>query len=262
VPAEIPTGNPEYYEAVQAQTIAARTYALKKIKERVNEIYNIYDDQRDQVLGSMVHGNQLAQKAVRATNGVILSAPDPDFIPYYHSTCGGVFIPFTDSSYSQPAYDAPHPDSIAYCSISPLYRWHREIHAGQMLDNLIGKNYLDVPDDFRQQAHQLDFTIMQRNISGYVEQLGINVDHKNIVLKNYGIRTTLLDSSGKSLPSNWFLISPTSRDTMNLLIVGAGFGHGKGMCQWGAIAMSMKGFSYQEILHHYYPGAVIRRIYR
>jgi len=131
-----------------------------------------------------------------------------------------------------------------------------------MIDNLQKKNLLNISPGFDQTAHQLDFSIQKRKINGYVENFGIKIDNKNIVLKNYQIRTTLLDSTNKSLPSNWFLISPTSGEELDLLIAGAGFGHGKGMCQWGAIAMSMKGFSYREILYHYYPGAAIKRIYR
>ncbi|MCK5077883.1 MAG: SpoIID/LytB domain-containing protein [Calditrichia bacterium] len=262
VPAEIPTGNSEYYQAVQAQAIAARTYALKKIDERKNFIFNIYDDQRDQVLGTMVNVNEIAQKAVQNTSGLILHSNTNNFIPYYHSTCGGVFTPYTDSSYTSTAFDAPHRDSIAYCSISPLYRWHRQIHANKMIDNLINKNLLNYTPEFKKQPHVLNFSVIERNVSGYVEKFGIQIDDTNIKLKNYQIRTTMLDSTNKSLPSNWFLISPRSGDDLSLLIVGAGFGHGKGMCQWGAIAMSMKGFSYQEILKHYYPGAVLKRIYR
>ena len=42
---------------------------------------------------------------------------------------------------------------------------------------------------------------------------------------------------------------------------GAGWGHGVGLCQIGAAAMSLKGYGYRQILTHYYKGAVIRKLY-
>ena len=262
VPAEIPTGNKDYYQAVQTQAIAARTYAYKKYLSTQNRTYNLYDDQRDQVLGTMTKTNKIASDAIHNTRGLVLNSELDNFIPYYHSTCGGIYIPYADSGYTKTAFDALHPDSIAYCSISPLYRWHRKIHAKQMLNNLIKKNLFTDTTGFNYNPHNLSFNINKRKNNGYVEKFGISIDQNTFELKNYQIRTTLLDSTKKPLPSNWFLISPTSGDDLRLLIVGAGFGHGKGMCQWGAIAMSMKGFSYREILKHYYPGAAIKRIYR
>ncbi len=261
IPAEIPTGNEQYFQAVCAQTIAARTYAYKKLRKNGMQLFDLFDDQRDQVLGSMSKANTLVKKAVRNTRGVILTANDNGFIPYYHSTCGGMFIPYTAKGYVEVAYDAPHPDSIAYCSISPLYRWHKKISAMQLTDALRRKGLVNTDSDSN--GHELIINIGDRDtVTGRVQEISIDIDGNSVQLSNYAIRKTITDSSGKALPSNWFFMAPSVSDTLDFLLVGAGFGHGKGMCQWGAIAMSLKGFAYDKILNHYYPGAYLRRIYR
>ena len=44
-------------------------------------------------------------------------------------------------------------------------------------------------------------------------------------------------------------------------VTGRGFGHGVGMCQWGAHGLSVEGRNYREILAHYYKGAAVKRVY-
>ena len=46
----------------------------------------------------------------------------------------------------------------------------------------------------------------------------------------------------------------------NIIFYGNGFGHGVGLCQWGAIGQSRLGIDYKNILAHYYPGTVLGRI--
>jgi SpoIID/LytB domain protein len=59
------------------------------------------------------------------------------------------------------------------------------------------------------------------------------------------------------LKSTWFQVATLGR---SVLFRGKGFGHGVGMCQWGAKSMGEKGFTRDEILKHYYPGVKIARI--
>ncbi|MCB0295833.1 MAG: amidase, partial [Calditrichaeota bacterium] len=67
------------------------------------------------------------------------------------------------------------------------------------------------------------------------------------------IRQILADESGKPLPSNFFFLNKSPANPEKFYIFGAGAGHGSGMCQWGAIGMSMKGYKYNNILGLYYP---------
>lgn len=260
VPAEIPTGNEDYLAAIEAQTIAARSYAYYKFRQKSNQIFHLYDDQRDQVLGDMLKANKNVLKAIRKTRGMILvSEKDSEFVPYYHSTCGGSFYSLPDES--SVILDAPDSLSPAFCSLSPLYRWFRILDIRDILESLSKNGFFQIENHFFENSHTVALEVTERDHSGRVRSMKMNIDGQNLLLKDYQIRKVFIDSLQKPLPSTWFLISPFSQDSLKFLVVGAGYGHGKGMCQWGAIGMSLHGYTYEQIIRHYYPGAIIRRIY-
>ena len=79
-----------------------------------------------------------------------------------------------------------------------------------------------------------------------------------LVLENE-IRTVFADSSGRILRSTQFLFRPERMGTRltALTLVGGGWGHGVGMCQWGAIGRARAGQDFRAILGTYYPGTAI-----
>ena len=68
----------------------------------------------------------------------------------------------------------------------------------------------------------------------------------------------LRDSSGqvRNLPSTRFQVEPDCGDG-RIRLRGSGWGHGVGMCQWGAIGLAREGWRYEEVLDHYYPGTQV-----
>lgn len=259
VPAEIPTGRREYLAAVKAQAIAARTYAYMKIMKSPEALFHIYDDHRDQVLGDMIGYNEYTHQAVTETRGIILSSERKEFIPYYHSTCGGAY--FTDPNGNQALPDKENPDQSYFCTLSPLFRWYRLLDIRWILENAVNNKLFNLPENFDSFAHDIRIRIGERDGSGRVKKLEISVDGISNVVSGFAIRKLFADSSGSPLPSEWFFMAPYSADSLKFLIVGAGYGHGRGMCQWGAIGMALAGKTYTDILTHYYPEATIRRVY-
>ena len=81
----------------------------------------------------------------------------------------------------------------------------------------------------------------------------MNTYNKPIVLEKDDIRRIL-----SFLPSNLFTINKLSDNLW--LFRGGGFGHGVGLSQAGAIEMAELGFTYEQILNHYYPGTIIKKI--
>jgi len=101
----------------------------------------------------------------------------------------------------------------------------------------------------------LDLNSIERGSSGRVTKLEIQTDkgNKSIVLVKDDIRRVL-----NFIPSNLFTINKLNDDLW--LFRGGGFGHGVGLSQSGAIEMAKLGFSYEQILNHYYRGAKLKKI--
>ena len=101
----------------------------------------------------------------------------------------------------------------------------------------------------------VDLNIIDRGFSGRVIKLEIKLKNlkKPIVLVKDDIRRIL-----SFLPSNLFTINKLNDNLW--LFKGGGFGHGVGLSQSGAIEMAELGFTYEQILNHYYQGTKIKRI--
>ncbi len=268
VPAEMPSKERDNLEAVKAQAICARTYALGRMRMRKDEAFDVYDDVRDQVYKGFEYRTEYGDLAVNKTRGDVLMKGKNLALTYYHSTCGGVL---EDTIGTKKGKDDPAEtkkirkdiigDQFA-CSISPRYRWTRRFTLRQ-LDSLFaarGKPSLYAKNPSDTVDIELSVFIAKRKPTGRVERLGIRYGDQVLWLENYDIRKFLSTSGEGPLLSNLFL-AHVENDTM-LVLEGGGYGHGAGMCQWGALYMSKKGFKYYDILvNKYYPGTYLKKVY-
>ncbi len=102
----------------------------------------------------------------------------------------------------------------------------------------------------------LDLVPLKRGASGRIYELKIvGTKHTEVIGKELKIRLWL---SNTCLYSSWFdinkTINPSTHKPINFLFTGHGWGHGAGLCQIGAAVMASEGFSYDQILAHYYVG--------
>ena len=108
----------------------------------------------------------------------------------------------------------------------------------------------------------IDLIPIERGKSGRLCKLQIVGTKKTLIIgKELEIRRTLSDTH---LFSSAFIVEKGELKKgipQEFVLTGAGWGHGVGLCQIGAAVMGEKGYSYEEILLHYYKGADIRRVY-
>ncbi|MCZ7612644.1 MAG: SpoIID/LytB domain-containing protein [Ignavibacteriaceae bacterium] len=251
---EMPIGkNEENLEALKALAICVRTYALQKVKNG-NVYFDLYADTRDQVYGGADAENPVSNKAVEQTNNMILKFEDNPALVYYHSTCGG----YTENSQNVftkehlPYLSGIKDGSDPYCKISPRFEWKETYSKELIIERLKAYSLLN-----NNNYTLKDIIILSTFDSGRINELEFKVvdtngNEKSIVVKGNEIRNVLRTANGKSiLWSNMFELIVSS-DSVEL--IGKGFGHGVGLCQWGAISLSKMGWSYEDILDHYYPG--------
>jgi len=266
VSAEMPSGKTSYAEALKAQAICARTYALKKMTGRRNKSFDVYADQRDQVYNGLTAANSLAVKAVKKTRGDVLMYHDSLATVFFHSTCGGIsekvdnVWPDIKAPYLQVQKDLLGKEFA--CSASPYYRWQRRFSLHQM-DSLLQVNFhysllkRTVKDTT---TFLFKAKILQRSSGGRVQKMRLSFGDSTIYLAHYQIRHFFSAPSGKNLPSLLFKIK-TIHDSL-LVFEGGGYGHGVGLCQWGALQMSEKGFKYYDILvNKYFKGTYLKKMY-
>jgi stage II sporulation protein D len=264
VPAEINTTKQDLFEAIKAQAICARTYALKKISMNKNKPYDVSANISDQVYAGFNQHTILADRAIAETKNIILHYQGKPATIYYHSTCGGKLAAVQevwnqpDIPYLQGGIDAVK--DVYLCSNSPHFRWIEKRRITQ-LDSLFFYHFhKGLLKTARKDTFRLQFRlqIMKRDHSNRISELEIQYADTSVTLSGNSIRKFFGWPPGNYLPSNLFYIEQDSDSTM--MLVGAGNGHGVGMCQWGAMDMAKQGFKYYHILSKYFPGTKLARI--
>ena len=224
--------------AVEAQAIAARTYALSELKPRA--AFDLYADTRSQVYGGVTGEDARAREILTRTRGRILTSQGELFVTYFHSTCGGDTVPARWIFPWVKQEIAPlEGASGCRCQGSRYYRWEETRDLSREVKELV----LELP------LRQL--TVEHWPRGGYVKSLRI-VDAGGDVetisgwdaRRAFGLRGYAWDAG----------LSPDGR---SVRFQGRGWGHGVGLCQWGARGFAQDGMDARAILARFYPGAVI-----
>lgn len=234
-------GNSWPLEALKAQAVAARTYALGNMNRFGEMGFDLWSDQRSQMYGGAGVSAPRVVEAVKATDSEVLTYKGHLVPAFYHANCGGrTARPPWDMEYTRTLSGV----SCRYCSNSGNYRWQTLIGEAKILAFL--DNYGFTPGSLKA------IRIAERDRSG-----------RATVLKFMGPRT------GKAIDIKDFRRAIGSTEFRSSFIirivkhkngfefVGRGFGHGVGMCQDGARTMAEKKQNYRQILKYYYPGAQI-----
>lgn len=137
-----------------------------------------------------------------------------------------------------------------------FYRWRVEF-TQEELTRIIGSKR---EEDF---GNIIDLQPVERGVSGRIKRLRIVGTKKTMIIgKELEIRRSL---SPTHLYSSAFVVERGGVGADGLperfTLIGAGWGHGVGLCQIGAAAMSQRGDKHESILRHYYPGTSMRKLY-
>ena len=267
VPLEIGNRTAAEFAAVQAQAVAARTYAYKHLTDA--RAFDMYATVQDQVYGGVDAEKPQSDTAIMTTRDVVvLYAGQPITTPY-HSTCGGSTAAVSEVWYDQPdqPYLRPVSDRIPgsdhyYCDPSPRFSWTQNFDGAGL--RAVMEKYLAVYTKAPKAGvgRITDVREQGRTPSGRMAALLVQTDSGAYTLRGNDIRFVLRDPKGAILNSTYFSFTrETSGGEVSALTVnGRGYGHGIGMCQWGAIGRARAGQNYRTILETYYPGTTVGRI--
>jgi stage II sporulation protein D len=264
VPLEIGERAPDERAAVEAQAVAARSYAYTHIGARGNR-YDMLATVDDQVYGGVEAERTLSDIAVASTSGLVLRYGGRIASAPYHSTCGGstaepseVWSGESRSPYLQRVSDRIPGTDRFYCDKSPRFTWTREM-SGESVGAALDR-YLRGRGNGGSVGRIRDVRVESHTASGRVGVLAIDTDNGTKRLRGNEIRYALRSAGGDILYSTYFSVQVPERtgDAVTRLILrGGGNGHGIGMCQWGAIGRARAGQDVRAILQTYYPGTSV-----
>ncbi len=250
-----------HLEALKAQAVAARSYALYEMRRGgADPEFDLFATQKSQAYPGMNSETDNSRQAVKETRGVILAFDDGGVervLPaFYHSTCGGHTFNAADVFPGRPGVDAVRGVACGYCTSAKCYRWQAVVPA----------------ETFRRE--------FQADVPGGAAMCPINraaVRPDDLTadgrVRTVSLWTTPDKSQRWPVPEETFkqLFPPDQKVRSDrfsvsfvaghLLVSGAGYGHGVGMCQFGAETLAAGGRKAEAILSYYYPAAHLARAY-
>ena len=286
VPSEIGVSSPP--EALKAQSVCARSEAMIGLEtgKYAGPYYDLTSDVMCQVYSGIGKANDAVKSAVDATRGEVLTYGDTIISAYYASNCGGhtenIENVWPDRS-GHKVYWSGNPDRDAdiktdltqaddirswvesapdtWCKPSNAtpewskenFRWKRSF-SPDVLSKVLAKEQRDI-------GRVYDIIPLERGVSGRIYDILFIGDKGYCRVQGELDIRRLLDPPLKSSCFVVDKIGPVS-EPVSFILSGAGWGHGVGMCQTGAIAMAVAGREYEEILAHYFRGTAVQRKYR
>jgi SpoIID/LytB domain protein len=281
VPHEIGANAP--YGAVEAQTIIARTYALRNLRRFVADNYELCADTHCQVYKGLTGTVPMADQAIAATKGKVLTYNNELVDALYSSTTGGVTAPFEDiwngseRPYLKAVVDSPN--SVWDLSKKSLadeqnfrqfinlkqgfnetgrdaFRWRYTSTLPQITKFL--QAYLQ-----KNQPYLVSFSsivqmqVTKRSPSGRILKLAVETDKGVVEIDKNEVR-----SAFEAPLSTLFYLEPITENKVlkGYAFVGGGFGHGVGLSQYGSHNLAKIGWSAEKILSFYYPGTQLQQL--
>jgi stage II sporulation protein D len=252
LPGEIGSRDPRDRAALQAQAVAARSYAAARMGERRPQ-YDVTATVADQVYGGILSEQPETDDAVRDTRGLVLTWGDRIITAPYSSHGGPVTAAADEVFWKRGAepYLRPVDDHTSsggcYCDASGSRGWERRFSTDDVRRLLV---QYGADAGVRDAGEVRAVRVVSRGPSGRVTLLEIETGAGRVQLHGNDIRS-VLRTDGAILPSTSFSLEMLGG---TILLRGVGNGHGVGMSQWGAIGRARAGQDARTILAAYYPG--------
>lgn len=223
-------------EALKAQAVAARSYALYQRERGSNPTYDLGDTQGWQVYKGLESEATSTYAAVDATAGQVMVHNGKIIEAFFHSSSGGHTENVEEVWTEARPYLRGVPD---YDRGAPVYEWSTSVSVSQ-LSNLIS----GVGNIVSMQPEKTTKTgrIITMKVIGDSGQRAIDGEQIQRLLGLKSTRFSIQKANGV------------------FQVYGKGFGHGVGMSQWGAHNLALSGANYQQMLYHYYQNASLAKL--
>lgn len=246
VPEEMPVDWPA--EAIKAQSVAARSFALASRGRHASEGYDLCTTTHCQLYTGTTAEKSASNAAIKATRGEVLTYGGKPIEALFHTDSGGMtensedvwgsHVPYLRAAKDTPAKTMP---------------WTKAISRADLERKLAAKGHdIGKVRSLVLSPLAIGRSAKDRTASGRVKTMTVKGTKGTATLSGttwrslLGLKSTLFDAK-------------LAKDMVTF--TGYGSGHGLGISQWGAERMAAKGASYADILHHYYTGTKMQQLY-
>lgn len=246
VPEEMPVDWPA--EAIKAQSVAARSFALASRGRHAGEGYDLCTTTHCQLYTGTAAEESTSNAAIKATRGEVLTYGGKPIEALFHTDSGGMtensedvwgsHVPYLRAAKDTPAKTMP---------------WTKTISRADLERKLAAKGHdIGKVRSLALSPLAIGRAAKDRTASGRVKTMTVKGTKGTATLSGttwrslLGLKSTLFDAK-------------LTKDAVTF--TGYGSGHGLGISQWGAERMAAKGKSYADILHHYYTGTTLQQLY-
>jgi len=250
-------------EALKAQAVAARSYALNKMKTGqvkkeagFETYYDLESSEKHQVSGSFFDVNRNTRDAAFNTSGEVLVNSHGKISPvFFHAKCGGRTL--KPAQVWQTKVDSYTSVKCPFCHKHGEKGYHHKLTLPKMkkfIQWAIRKGHLsqNIAAKLKKPFRLVKDKKFNRRINFYLGSY--NYSFKKTLLRRYFGRFIV--------PSNNFVIKLVKKGRLaHFSLDGEGLGHGVGMCQLGALDLAQKGWGYKKILSHYFPNHILKKVY-
>lgn len=223
-------------EALKAQAVAARTYALYQRAKSTNHFYDLDTTTGTQVYKGLDSEYVSTHEAVKATVGQIMTYNGQAILAAFHSSSGG------HTENVEDIWSSPLPylrGVVDYDQLSPVFQWTKTFSSVELSSRIggVGNIRTMVPE--------------RTTPLGRILSMKIVGDRGTKTLTGAQLRQVL------DLRSTLFTVAG---ENGTFQIYGRGFGHGIGLSQWGTYHLADRGIDYRRILIHYYQNARLNQM--
>ena len=238
--------SPEWsIEALKAQAVVSRTYVMKNLGKHDKEGFDLSATITSQVYGGGEAEDPRTSKAVDLTRGEVITHKGELIKSFFHSNCGGYTEDVTNAWEGEERLPYLKGRACYFCKGSHQYYWEKTIEK-KVLEEKLNENGYDVGEIEK-------IKILDRNSSGRVTYLKIYHQRGHLKIRASTFRMAM---GPNLIKSTLFAMEHMGN---RIKFYGRGWGHGVGMCQWGAKGMAERGANYRQILRYYYPETKIEK---
>ncbi|MEN3013083.1 MAG: SpoIID/LytB domain-containing protein [Endomicrobiia bacterium] len=247
IPYEVVSSWPD--EMLKVQAIIARTYTISHLGRHKYDGYDVCSTFHCQVYNGISEKmHQRVKEAVDATRGLVIvdKIKNTPIQAYYHAACGGATDNVVEIWGDVCSFRYLCGVKCDFCKNSPYYQWEYEIKIEEFIKTL-NKNGFSLKNIKKLQ-------ILSYTKNGRAKEIKIITENLPLIVKAEDLRKMFGYTSIKSTKINDIEIR-----NKNIIFSGKGWGHGVGLCQWGAATLAFKGKSFKEIISYYYPFTTVKK---